>query len=159
MSVFKLYSFTHCPKTGLSCQPKISFQPLGHQLLPRGATTGPLSSSLQPCCTGSAEPNPYTGHVPTWPQGGAWCPGLGLTPFPALGWDSFWLPVPILSHTGAPTAPGPTIGCPKSFCTLTHRCIARATSQAKSTTTALRKTWHLRYLVLFWELVISCVQY
>lgn len=108
------------PRQGFHVSPGFHFSPSVLQPLPRGVAAGPFSSSLQPCCTGSAEPSPYTGHIPAWPQEGAWCLGLGLTPFPAPEWDSPWLPVRILAHKGVPTAPGPTIEIPKSFCTLTQ---------------------------------------
>lgn len=159
MSVFKLYSFTHCPTTGFSCQPRTSFQPLRPSAPAQRGQNGTILQLSAALFTSSSEPDPHIGHVPAWTKGGACCPGLGLNTVPAPGWDSPWLSVPILTHAGSPIAPGPTIGSPKSFCTLTHRCIARATSQAKSTARTLRKTWHLQYLVLFWELVISCVQY
>ena len=81
---------------------------------PSDPAAGPVSSSPPPCLAmGSSEPGPPTvpgpGLASSWPQpqGGAWCPGLGLPgcpPVPSswLGQGRPWLTSPALSPTGRP---------------------------------------------------------
>lgn len=132
---------------------------------PEAVGPGParqLQGSLQlptalPCLAiGPAEPGPHP------------CPGLSRREVPGA-WRWGWPHALLLAGTapgchkpilGALMAPGPHHGEPQSLLHPHTQVYGRSHQPGQiHKRSSLKKTWRLWYLVLSWELVISCVQY